>query len=240
MIRLLKTGVSGAAENVAFTMALAELRLACRIPDTLRLYGYRRSVLLGRSQGLGAIDAASCTRRAVEIARRMTGGGAVYMAPGVLAWDLVVSRRRFSSMDDASRTIGEAVAGCLAGLGIVARFVPPGNVLVGDSKLSGSAGWFEDDCLIHQGTLLADSDLGEMSEVLGLDATTLPVTTLADLSKAPVRQDTVAAALESAFASIFGGLEQEPSSSEEVSLANRIRDREEWLVPGLNEMDVPA
>ena len=240
MIRLLRTGVGGAAENVAFTMALAELRLAGRIPDTLRLYTYRRCVLIGRSQSLDAVDAASCARRHVEIARRMTGGGAVYMAPGVLAWDLVVSRQRFSSLDDTSRTIGNAVVSCLAELGLPARFVPPGDIFAGDSKLSGSAGWFEDDCLIHQGTLLVEADLAEMSEVLGIEARRLPVTTLAMLSKSPVGQNTVAAALESTLAGVFGGLAQGMPTTEEATLAARISDREEWLVPRHQEMDLPA
>ena len=240
MIRLLRTGVAGAAENVAFTMALAELRLAGQIPDTLRLYGYRRCVLLGRSQGLDAIDAVSCAMRDVAIARRMTGGGAVYMAPGVLAWDLVVSRQRFSSLDDASRKICNAVAACLSGLGFPARFVPPGDVRVGDSKLSGSAGWFEDDCLIHQGTLLIDADLAEMSEVLALDPSTLPAITLAALSGQPITKGVVDGALEVAFANCLGPVEPGEVTDAETGVAQRILDGQEWLDPRHDEMGVLA
>jgi lipoate---protein ligase len=240
VIRLLRTGVAGAAENVAFTMALAQLRSAGQIPDTLRLYGYRRCVLLGRSQGLDAIDAVSCAMRDVDIARRMTGGGAVYMAPGVLAWDLVVSRQRFSSLDDASRKICNAVAACLSGLGFPARFVPPGDVRVGDSKLSGSAGWFEDDCLIHQGTLLIDADLAEMSEVLGFDPSALPVTTLALQSGNSIGSDTVNCALEAALTARLGPIEPGEVTHAETGVAQRILDGQEWLDPRHDEMGVPA
>ena len=240
MIRLLRTGVGGAAENVAFTMALAELRLAGRIPDTLRLYTYRRCVLIGRSQSLDAVDAASCARRGVDIARRMTGGGVVYMAPGVLAWDLVVSRRCFSSLDDVSRTIGNAVVSCLAELGFSARFVPPGDVFVADGKLSGSAGWFEDDCLIHQGTLLIDADLAEMSEVLGIDPSTLPVTTLALQSGNSIARNDVHFALEEALTAGLGPMGPGEVSPAETEVARRILNEEEWIDPYRDEVGLPA
>lgn len=239
-LRLLRTGETGAADNIAFTMAMAELRLEGRIPDTLRLYSYRRSVLIGRCQRLDAVDANTCGRRGLEIARRMTGGGAVYMAPGILAWDLVVSRRRFSSLDGASRAIGNAVVACLEGLGHAARFRPPGDVFVGDKKLSGSAGWFEGDCLMHQGTVLVDGDLAEMAAVLRLDAADLPITTLAAIPKAPVSLDTVATSLEAAFSGLFGGLEPDAASAEEAARARRIREEEDWIRPCRDDFELSA
>lgn len=240
MIRLLKTGVGGATENVAFTMALAELRLVGQIPDTLRLYRYRRCVLIGRSQGLDAIDAASCARRGVEIARRVTGGGAVYMAPGVLAWDLVVSRRRFPSLEDASRTIANAVAACIEGFGYPARLAAPGDVFVGSSKLSGSAGWFEDGCLIHQGTLLIDADLAEMSDVLGIDSAALTVTTLALQSGKSISKDDVDGALEDALTTRLGPMQPGEVSPAETEAARRILNEEEWIDPHEDAMEIPA
>ena len=65
-------------------------------PDTIRFHRYERCVLLGRSQiAADAVDRDYCRRRGIAIAHRVTGGGAVYMSPEMLAWDVVVERRMF-------------------------------------------------------------------------------------------------------------------------------------------------
>ena len=94
-LRLLDTGLAGARWNVAVTAALARAarrRAASR--DTLRLHRYRAlGARSARSQPSTTRSTRRLRRRGAEIARRVTGGGAVAMTPGVLAWDLVVARR---------------------------------------------------------------------------------------------------------------------------------------------------
>ena len=97
-MRLLDTSLAAAERNIAITAALAELHRARVIPDTLRLCRYRRSVLVGQTQVLAeAVNLDECRRRNVEVARRVTGGGAVYMSPGVMVWEVVASRHRFGA-----------------------------------------------------------------------------------------------------------------------------------------------
>ena len=167
-LRLIDTGVKSARWNVAMTATLAELHAALRISDTLRFHVYPRSVLLGRHQPLvQAVEGNFCARNNIELARRVTGGGAVYMSPGVLAWDLVMSRRSFGALDRASATICAAVAGGLSRLGLVARFRPKNDIEVGGRKVSGSSGYSDGSSLIHQGTVLIDVDFEEMAAALG-------------------------------------------------------------------------
>jgi len=166
-LRLIRDGVIGARRNIAMTAAIGELRAKCMAPDTLRIYRYRRSVLMGRRESTEAvINRRECQRRGIEIARRVTGGGTVYMAPGVLAWDLVLRRPPGSDLAKSSARIGESVAGMLVGLGFPASFQAPGNVLVNGMKVAGSAGSFDGMILTLQGALLVDADLGEMMAVL--------------------------------------------------------------------------
>lgn len=206
-LRTLDTGVNAARWNIAMTAALSELHLTGALADTLRLHSYERSVLLGRHQLLeDAVDRSMCARKGIAIARRITGGGAVYMSPGVLAWDLVVARTAAPSLEDASATVCGAIAAALAELGFAARFRPPGDVLIGEKKVSGSAGWHDGGTMIHQGTVLIDADLEEMAQALKLpwDANTpLPVTTLANCAAHVPSIQAVSDAMSRAIAQAF-------------------------------------
>jgi lipoate-protein ligase A len=202
-LRLLDTGVAGARWNVAVTAALAELHAAGRIGDTLRLHRYEKCVLLGRSQPIdAALDRAACARRGAQIARRVTGGGAVAMAPGILAWDLVADRGGWRALDDVSASLGEALAGALGRFGVAARFRPPGDIVAAGRKLAGTGGAFDGRTVVQQGSLLVEADAAEMAELLRLPA--LPIVTLVDLAAPAPRMAEVAEAVAAAFAGVLG------------------------------------
>lgn len=224
-LRVVDTGLNRARWNIAMTAALSELHLDGGIGDTLRLHRYERCVLLGRHQQLEqAVDRDFCTRQGIEIARRITGGGAVYMSPGVLAWDLVLARRTAASPEAVSARIGGAIADALAGFGIAAYFRPPGDVVVRDRKISGSAGWHDGGSLIHQGTLLVTTDLEEMATALRIPATgaPLPVITLADEAGPPCLEE-VADAVAAAIIRALGRQARfDRSSTRETELAQEL------------------
>src|SRR5262245_26757291 len=92
-LRIIETGLKPARWNVAMTAALTELHDGGRISDTVRFHRYPACVLLGCSQKAEcAVDLPYCRREGIDIARRVTGGGAVFMSPQTLAWDVVVDR----------------------------------------------------------------------------------------------------------------------------------------------------
>jgi lipoate---protein ligase len=169
-MRLNDTGTATAERNIAITAALAELHRAGNIPDTLRLCRYGRSVLLGQSQVLQeAVDLDECRRRNVEVARRVTGGGAVYMSSGVLVWEVVASRQRFgATLGDVAGSVCSGVAAGLARLGVEVRFRTPGDVTVGGRKIGGSSGFADARTVVQQGTVLVEFDVAEMAAVLRL------------------------------------------------------------------------
>ena len=169
-MRFMHTGTATARRNIAITAALADLHRAGDIPDTLRLCRYGRSVLVGQSQLLvEAVDLDECRRRHVEVARRVTGGGAVYMSPGVLVWEVVGSRHRFgAALEDVAGNICSGIAAGLARLAVAARFRPPGDVMVGDRKIGGSSGFVDQRTIVWQGTILVEFDSTEMAAVLKL------------------------------------------------------------------------
>lgn len=201
-LRVVDTGLADAAWNVALSAALAQLHQNAEIGDTLRLHRYRRSVLLGCHSLLSDVDAAACTRMDAQIVRRVSGGGAVAMEPGILAWDLVLTRTPSQTPADISAAICIHVANALQTFGANAGFRAPGDIVTGGLKIGGTAGFFDGLSMLHQGSLLLSPDMDDMAALLGRQ--TLPVTTLAIASRRVPEMPAVSAAVAAAIAAALG------------------------------------
>jgi lipoate-protein ligase A len=217
-LRIIETGERAARWNVAMTAALADLHHAGALEDTLRFHRYPASVLIGRHQVLSqAAHADRCAAEGVEIARRMSGGGAVYMAPGALAWDLVIARRRVGAdLTRASAVIGEALAAGLARLGLPARYDARIGITIDGRKLCGLSGYFDGGTLVSQGTILIDTDLSEMRRFLKSPVSGLALATVRQtLGRAPGAGE-IEAALARGLAQALGRpmRRQEPDAAE--------------------------
>lgn len=230
--RLLDTGLKPARWNIAMTAALAELHSAGRIPDTLRFHRYPRSVLLGRHQILAnEIRLDRCGRDNIEIARRVTGGGAVYMSPGILAWDMVIERRHVGFRpEDASASICTAIADGLSRLGLPARYRAPSDVVIANLKVSGSSGIFLGPTLVCQGTVLLDFDIAEMTNVLKVltNGSRAPgIASVADfLGRVPADDEITAVLTASLSHGLSRLIEAAELGDEELNLAERLLDDE--------------
>lgn len=167
-LRILDTGLRPARWNVAMTAALAELHADGRTPDTVRLHRYPACVLLGRGQAVeAAADVDHCNRQGIDIARRVTGGGAVFMSPRMLAWDAVVDRRTCGgSLEAITRAICSGIADALARLGAAARFRAPNDIAIGGRKVSGSSGYLLARSAMLQGTVIAEDCATAMARAL--------------------------------------------------------------------------
>lgn len=203
-LRLVDTGVAPARWNIAVTAALAECRRAPDARDVLRFHRYRRSVLLGRGQAVDdAVDIPFCRSRGVEIARRVTGGGAVHMSPSVLAFDLVVLCRPGFGPERLSGQVGDGVAAALSTLGVAGGVVAPNAVLVGGRKLCGFSGGFDGAVAVMQASVLVDVDRSEMAGVLrpqmAAGAPPMPVVGLSELLGRPAAMADVVGALATAL-----------------------------------------
>ena len=189
-MRVIDTGIRGGRENVAFDQALVELHAAGRIPDTVRFLRFRPSALVGRHQILShEVRLEYCARRGIEVGRRITGGGGLYLDEGQVCWELVLERGRLGGdLASIAARICTAAAAGLRRLGVAAEFRPRNDIEAHGRKLSGTGGLVDGRTLFFQGTLLVDFDPARMIEALRV-----PVEKLArrDLDDARKRVTTV-------------------------------------------------
>ena len=234
--RWIDTVLRGGRENIAFDQALISLHAAGRIPDTLRFLQFRPCVLAGRHQVLEeAVDLAACREAGVEVGRRVTGGGALYLDEGQFGWELVFARSHlpFADLSAAARAICEAACLGLVRLGIAARFRPRNDIEVDGRKLGGTGGFFEGRSLFYQGTMLVRFDPARMVRLLRVPAAKLArhgaetaarrIVTLAELTaNAPPALAEVKAALAQGLAEGLG-LALEPAAVSALEEAEAAR-----------------
>jgi lipoate---protein ligase len=212
LLRVIDTGLRPPRWNIAMTAALGELHGAGEISDTLRFQRFQPCVLVGRNQDIrreARLD--RCRQKGVALARRVTGGGAVYMDAGILSWEIVAGRQRFGAdLTAAAENICAAIAVGLARLGVPARFAPPNAIEVAGRKISGASGYFEGATLVYEGTVLVDFDVRDMAEVLrlpdasGAGALAHRVTSLAAILRRAPGMDAVQRALSASISNRFG------------------------------------
>lgn len=91
------------------------------------------AVALGSTQGPAVVDDAAARAAGVEVVRRRSGGGAVWLAPGEVTWvDVLLPAGDRHWDDDVARSatwLGRAWAGALAAVGVTGAAVHTGPVV---------------------------------------------------------------------------------------------------------------
>jgi lipoate-protein ligase A len=171
--RLIDTGIRRAAENFALNRAILEARKRGIVSSTLRFLQFGPSALIGYHQSVEQeLDVEFCRSHGVEIQRRVTGGGAIYMDESVLGWELYLAKSDLGTADMAavSRRICEVAARAVSAFGIKATYRPLTDIEVDGRKIAGTGGAFDGNALLYQGTLLLDFDIERMLRCLRLPA----------------------------------------------------------------------
>jgi lipoate---protein ligase len=167
-VRVIDTGIRSGRENVAFDQALIEAHSAGRIPETIRFLRFRPAALVGLHQMLShEVRLEYCARHSIEVGRRITGGGGLYLDENQVCWELALERGRLAGdlASIAARICSAAAAG-LRRLGVEAEFRPRNDIEVRGRKLCGTGGVIDGRTLFFQGTLLVDFDPERMIEAL--------------------------------------------------------------------------
>jgi len=138
--------------------------------DLLRFCRSRPAANLGRHQAAEAeLRLDYCRRHGIQVVRRPTGGGALYLDQDCQQFTLILMRppewRGFgvgALLGLAGRAMGEG----LRHLGIRARFKFPNDLEVDGRKIASVFAVCEGPAVMVQGTLLLDADIRAMLETL--------------------------------------------------------------------------
>jgi len=252
--RVIDTGIREGRRQIAFDQAMIEARKAGTIPDTIRFLRFPPTVLIGRHQALShEVKLDYCRSHGIGVARRITGGGAIYFNAGQLGWELVFDRATLgiTSLGDLAREICEAAAAGLSNLGVNAKYRPRNDIEVDGRKISGTGGFFDGDTLFYQGTVLVDLNPADMVAALNvpesklakraLDSAAQRVVTLRELLGTDSDIEAVKEALLAGFAERLGVTPLKGAITQaEEALAAKYYDDEIGTDAFVAEIDDPA
>lgn len=148
-------------------LALEEYLLFCVPKDTAVLYLWQNenTVVIGQNQNPYAqCSMQEVKKHGIQIARRLSGGGTVYHDKGNLNFTFI-GRRDCFSIENNKEILLKALQNC----GIQAVLSGRNDLTVQGRKVSGNAFYERGEYCYHHGTLLVDSNLSIMAELLKVD-----------------------------------------------------------------------
>ncbi|MBN2230221.1 MAG: lipoate--protein ligase family protein [Candidatus Thorarchaeota archaeon] len=170
--RLLDDLTSDIYRNLAFDEALAKTDLGeGNTLNTVRFWRSNPAVVIGRFQCVHKeVNLRYCEKNGISIARRFTGGGAVYHDKGNLNFTLRLHQSHEyvpRGLKELYETFIGVIVKALVSIKIPARFDPVGSCIrIGEKKISGTAGWIKQGVSFIHGTLLFNADLEKLVDSL--------------------------------------------------------------------------
>lgn len=203
--------VSASGTDPYANLALEEYLLGITEANECILYLWQneKTVVVGRNQNCWR----ECRVTELEaagghLARRLSGGGAVYHGLGNLNFTFLVPRGDFN-IDRQTEVILRAVRT----FGIAAERTGRNDLTVGGKKFSGNAYYRTERACYHHGTLLVQNDSAEMEKYLSVsreklrtknvDSVRARVCSLADYC-GDITVDSLRRALPAALAEVYG------------------------------------
>ena len=148
-----------------YNLAVEEYLLCHTEEVVFMLWQNDKTVVIGKNQNANAeVELDYAAKNGIRIARRLSGGGAVYHDMGNLNYTFITSRDRAEALDYAYFT--RPVIGALAALGVTATLSGRNDLECAGKKISGNAQYVWRDRILHHGTLLFDTNAEILSRVL--------------------------------------------------------------------------
>lgn len=148
--------------SLSFNMAAEEYMMKHFNDDIFMLWRAERSVLIGKNQNaIAEINYDYVKENNIDVVRRLSGGGTVFCDLGNTNFAFIVTdKKSFSDFRKFTKPILEV----LQKLGVNAEFSGRNDLTIEGKKFSGNAQYKYKDRLLHHGTLLFSSDLGDLTK----------------------------------------------------------------------------
>lgn len=161
--RIIMTGETNPHRNLAVEEAL--LRSVRPGEATLFLWQNKQTVVIGAGQNAWReCDTALLEKEGGTLARRSSGGGAVYHDLGNLNFSFLLPRADY----DLARQLG-VVMEAVRSLGVGAKASGRNDLTVDGRKFSGNAFRLLKEGALHHGTLLVSADMAMVGRYLNVD-----------------------------------------------------------------------
>lgn len=132
------------------------------------LWRNHNAIVVGRHQNtLAEINEEAVRERGVTVVRRLSGGGAVYHDLGNLNFTFIQDAGQGGRLDMS--LFCRPVAQALQAMGVDARINGRNDITIDGRKFSGNSQYIRDGRVMHHGTILYDSDLDTVAQVLRTD-----------------------------------------------------------------------
>ena len=150
-----------------YNLALEEYVTRTAVGEVFLLWRNGPTVVIGRNQNPNdELDVAAAREQNVNIARRMSGGGAVYHDLGNVNFSYI--SQNTAGFGDFM-AFARPVVAFLRSLGVEAEHIGNNDIGVDGRKISGNAQYISGGNILHHGTLLFDTDLQVLSGLLTPD-----------------------------------------------------------------------
>jgi len=163
------------AQSPALHMALDEVLTdevaAGRRGPTLRVWEWASpAVVMGRFQSLrNEVDMAAAQRHGIEVVRRISGGGAMFIEPGnTITYSIYAPEAMVAGLDfqQSYALMDSWVIQALGELGITASYQPLNDITSPAGKIAGAAQARRGKAVLHHVTMAYDIDADKMLDVL--------------------------------------------------------------------------
>lgn len=169
--QLIHTAPQAPLTHMALDQALVDEVAAGRRPPTLRVWEWAGpAVVIGIFQSLkNEVDADAARAHRIEVVRRISGGGAMFVEPGnTITYSIYapLSLIKGMSFAEAYAHMDAWVLEALAELGIRAWYQPLNDITSDGGKIGGAAQAHRGGAVLHHVTMAYDIDAAKMLQVL--------------------------------------------------------------------------
>jgi lipoate-protein ligase A len=240
--RLLHVEAQSPAMHMALDEVITDEVAAGRRPPTLRIWEWASpAVVIGRFQSLrNEVDGEAASRHGIQVVRRITGGGAMFVEPGnTITYSLSAPGSLVEGMSflQAYAFMDSWVLEALRTLGIEAWYQPLNDIVSGAGKIGGAAQARRKGAVLHHVTMAYDIDADKMLQVLRIGREKLSGKGVASAAKRvdPLRSQTGLAreAIIARMVDTFRrshGLAEDGLGPDEIARAERLA-REKFSSP---------